>query len=287
MNISGFQRHFNAFKPVIGMVHLLPLPGSPGFGGSMDRIVERAVLDARALCEGGADGVIVENFGDAPFCPRSVGPEITAAMTLAVHEIRKIAGCSVGVNVLRNDAMTSLAIATVLGCDFVRVNVHTGVVATDQGMIEGRAFETLRYRDSLGSQVLVFADVFVKHGRTLHAESIVSCARDTVGRGRADVLICTGTATGETTDVNQLKQVKNALPGTPVLAGSGVNKDNIRDILAVCDGVIVGTAIKEDGEAANPVDPERIRHLVAIRNDFGDGGRDAGITQQNDASAKT
>jgi len=250
------------------MVHLLPLPGSPRFTGDMDQVVTRAVTDALAIAQGGADALIIENYGDAPFLPGFVRSETVAAMTLAAHEIKKEIRIPAGINMLRNDAMAGIAVATVLGCDFIRVNVHTGVVATDQGIIQGKAFETLRYRESLNSPVLIFADVFVKHGRTLNTENIVSAASDTVERGLADGMILTGEATGAETDPEALRLVKASLPDVPVLAGSGVHKDNIKDRLPYCDGVIAGTCIKQEEEIQNPVDIKRVRALVEQRNLF-------------------
>jgi membrane complex biogenesis BtpA family protein len=232
----------------------------------MQSIIDRAILDALAIEQGGADGLIIENFGDAPFYPETVGPETTAAMTLTVHEIRQQVQVPIGINVLRNDAIAALAIATVLGCDFIRVNVHTGVVATDQGLIQGRACDTLRYRDALKSNVMIFADVFVKHGKQLDQENIADAAKDVVHRGLADAVIVTGQSTGSETARSDLKKVKTAIPETPVLAGSGISVENIEETLTVCDGLIVGTGIKIDGQVYNPVDVNRVKIITETRN---------------------
>ena len=253
---------FRTAKPFIGMVHLLPLPGSPRYGGELGPVLERALGDARTLAEGGADGLIVENFGDVPF-HKYVEADTVAAMTLAVSEVVRAVEIPVGVNVLRNDAKAAMSIAAVTGARFIRVNVHTGAMVTDQGIIEGRADETLRYRRALGADVAIFADVFVKHAARLGDQTLEQAARDTALRGCADALITSGAGTGETTDLDDVRRVKAAVPHAAVFVGSGVKAENVAEVLRVADGVIVGTGLKVDGRVENPVDLERVRALRA------------------------
>lgn len=254
---------FQTDKSLIGMVHLLPLPGSPRFVGDFDSVIQRALEDAHALAEGGADGVIVENFGDAPF-HKYVQPHTVAAMAMVVKEVRHALSVPVGVNVLRNDAKAAMAIAATAGAKFIRVNVHSGAMVTDQGILEGRADETLRYRKMLGADVKIFADVFVKHAAPLGMQTLEQAAQDTATRGLADALIISGAGTGEVTDLDDVRRVKAAVPHVPIFVGSGVNADNIREILSIADGVIVGTSLKVDGKVENPVDVERVRRLKDI-----------------------
>ena len=265
MSLTDFRKIFSNPKPLIGMVHLPSLPGSPRSDVPMVNIIDSAIQDAEALLKGGMDGILVENYGDAPFFPTRVGPETVAAMTIVIREIQRYIDKPLGVNVLRNDVHTALAIATILNCEFIRANVHMGVVATDQGIIEGRASETLRYRKILKSNVMIFADVFVKHGQTLNQTDIGSAAEETVSRGLADAVIVTGGATGEPVGIQELIKVKKAVPDTPVLAGSGVTYENLPDILKIADGIIVGTNVKIDGRTENRVDEERVRELVRVR----------------------
>lgn len=266
MTLNEFFKLFQSFKPLIGMVHLLPLPGSPGYKGSLEEVIARAVEDVKALENGGIDGLLVENYGDVPFVPSEVGPETVAAMTVVVREILKKTKKPLGINVLRNDSIASMAMATTLDCYFIRVNVHVGVVATDQGLIEGKAFETLRYRAILKSRVYIFADVFVKHGKNMDQTTISQAARDGVVRGLADGVIVTGGATGNQIDIDDLMEVKYAVSDVPVLAGSGVDAEKLPDILSIGDGVIVGTSIKKNGKTENPVDEAKVRELVDVRN---------------------
>jgi len=252
---------FRAPRPIVGVVHLLPLPGAPRTAAPLDAVLERARADARALAEGGCDGLIVENFGDAPFLPGPVGPETVAALTVAARELAAL-GLPLGVNVLRNDARAALGIAAAAGARFIRVNVHTGVMATDQGLIEGRAHETLRLRRALGADVKLFVDVLVKHAVPLGAPDLAQAARDAVHRGLADAIIVTGPGTGQATDLADLRAARAAVPGTPLFAGSGVTAATAREVLALADGAIVGTAFERDGVSGNPVDVARVRALV-------------------------
>ncbi len=256
-----------ASRPVLGMVHLPALPGAPRYGGDRATIRRRALADARALVEGGIDGIVVENFGDAPFYPDSVPPHVVAELTAVTTALTDAVEVPVGVNVLRNDAASALSVAAASGARFVRVNVHVGVAATDQGLLEGRAHDTLRLRERIDADVAILADVDVKHARGLGERAIERTAREAVERGLADGLIVSGPATGEATSTDAVTRVSTAVADldrtVPVLAGSGVTADTVADVLAAgADGAIVGTALKEGAETANPVDPERVRAVV-------------------------
>lgn len=250
-------------RTLIGMVHLLPLPGAPGWRGSMDEVLARASADARALAAGGMTGVLVENFLDVPFLPGRVAPETVAAMARVVSAVLADVSVPVGVNVLRNDARAALGIAAACGAGFIRVNVHTGTMWTDQGRIEGHAADTLRARAALGSDVAILADVHVKHATPVPGERLESAAADAWRRGLADALVVSGTATGAATALEDLRRVRTAVPEAAVFAGSGVNADTVAEILDVADGVIVGTALTREGRAGTGIDPQRVAELVA------------------------
>ncbi len=251
-------------RALIGMVHLSPLPGSPRWDGSMARAVEAALADARALLDGGMDGLLIENYGDVPFAARRVPPATVAAMAVVVAELRRAApGALLGVNVLKNDARAALAVACAAGAGFIRVNVHAGAVVADQGIVETDAYRTLRDRRLLGADVRLLADVRGKHAAPLAPVELEQEARDLVHRGLADGLVVTGRATGEATPLADVKRVRSAVPAVPVLVGSGVTPETVAEALSVADGVIVGTALKRDGDVRNRVDPARVRRLVA------------------------
>jgi hypothetical protein len=252
---------------LIGVVHLLPTPGAPRFerGGGMARLLERAAGDARALAEGGCDGLIVENFGDAPFEKGVLAPETIAAMALALAAVRgEAAGIPVGVNCLRNAARAALGLCAAAGADFLRVNVHVGAAVSDQGVIEGEAASTLRERARLCPGASLLADVHVKHATPLGRETLAEAARETLERGLADGLIVSGRATGHPPEPRAIADVREAAGATPLFVGSGLTRDNARALLHHADGAIVGTALKRDGRVAEPVDVERVRALRAV-----------------------
>lgn len=245
-------------RALVGMVHLLPLPGSARWGGRLDAVVERALADARAIEAGGFQACLVENFGDAPFSPTRVDPATVAAMAVVVAEVRRTVGVPVGVNVLKNDAQSALAVAAATGAAFIRVNVHVGAVVADQGLIEGDAHGTLRYRRLLGTDTRLFVDVGGKHAVPLSPVPLEQVARDAAYRGLADALVVSGVATGEATPLADVERVRAAVPDRPILVGSGVSPESVGALLAVADGAIVGTWIKEGGRTTSPVDPSRV-----------------------------
>lgn len=245
-------------RALFGMVHLLPLPGAPLYGGSLDAVIDAALADARAIVRGGADGIAAENFGDKPFRKSRVDPETVAAMTAVISEIRRAVNVPVGVNVLRNDAVSALAIAAATGAAFIRVNVHTGAVLADQGLIEGEAAETLRRRAAIAPEVLIFADHDVKHATPLAAHDPVQSAKDLRYRGLADALIVSGRETGAAADPARVELLRGALPDVPLIVGSGLTEENAK-AFGEADAAIVGTWIKTDGR----VDPARVERIVA------------------------
>jgi membrane complex biogenesis BtpA family protein len=261
---STLSEMFGLEKPIIGVIHLLPLPGSPRYDGKLDLVLERAMRDAGALREGGVDGLIIENFGDAPYLKANVGPETVTAMAAIAKEVVDAVNVPVGINVLRNDAKAALAIAIAAGGRFIRVNVLTEAIVGDQGIIEACAPELIRYRRRLGAEgIKIFADVHVKHGALLSPRPIEESAKDAAYRGLADALIVTGARTGEAPELDDIARVKGAVPDRPVLVGSGATKQNVARLLERADGAIVGTTFKEGGNVENPVDASRVRAFMA------------------------
>ncbi len=247
---------------LVGVIHLPALPGSPRHCLPMEDIVARALADGRALRDAGFDAAVVENFGDAPFARDSIAPASVAAMAVAAEAVRRETGLRTGINALRNDARSALGIAAAVGSVFVRVNIHTGVYATDQGLIEGRADETLRYRMALGKRIAILADIHVKHATPLSEPDIVRAAKDTAYRGLADALVVTGPATGEAVDENDLRRVREAVPDRRLFVGSGATAQTVRSLLTLASGVIVGTSLKHDRDPANPIDAILARQFV-------------------------
>ncbi len=253
---------FKTPNPIIGVVHLLPLPTSPRWGGSLKAVIDRAEQEVTALASGGVDGVIVENFFDAPFTKNQVDPAVVSAMTLIVQRLMNLVTLPVGINVLRNDAQSALAIATCVRAQFIRVNVLTGVMATDQGLIEGQAHQLLRYRRELGSDVKILADVLVKHARPLGSPNLTTAVQETIERGLADGVILSGWATGSPPTLEDLELASAAANGTPVFIGSGASWENISTLMQAADGVIVSSSLKRRGRIEQPIDPIRVSQFV-------------------------
>jgi len=224
---------------------------------SLDEVIEDALRDARAIADGGCDGFFVENFGDRPFTRGRVEAETVAAMARVIAELAREVRLPFGVNVLRNDTQSALAIAAATGASCIRVNIHTGAMLTDQGIIEGDAYATLRKRAALAPNVLIFADHLVKHAVPLAESDPMQTAKDLRERGLADAIIVTGAETGAAVDPTRLRALREAIPDAPLLVGSGLTAENASQF-ADADGAIVGTSLKREGH----VDPSRVEAVV-------------------------
>ena len=258
---ASFRARFGEM-PVFGMVHLLPLPGAPLFGGSIAAVIDRAVVDAKAIAVGGAAGLVVENFGDKPF-GKKLQAETIAAMSRVIAEIAREVSIPFGVNALRSDGLAALAIAVATGASFIRINVHTGAMLTDQGVIEGDAAAVLRRRRELGADgVAIFADHMVKHAAPVAQLEPGQSAKDLRYRGLADAIIGSGAETGGEADPNQFALLRAAVSDAPLIVGSGLTPANAKRYRGLIDGVIVGTSIKRGGEVAAEVDATRVRAVV-------------------------
>ncbi|MCZ6461196.1 MAG: BtpA/SgcQ family protein, partial [Actinobacteria bacterium] len=244
----------------IGMVHLGPLPGSPDYDGDLQAVIDAAVADATTLAAAGFDGVMVENFGDAPFFADDVPKVTVAAMTKTVDAVTA-SRLPIGVNVLRNDALAALSIAAATGAAFIRVNVLSGSMFTDQGEITGKAAEVARLRAAICPDVAVMADVFVKHAMPPAGVSLAEATRDLAERGGADAVIVSGASTGAAADLDDLAIVADAT-SLPVYVGSGVTADSVAATLKIADGVIVGTATKPAGRIDAPVDADLAAAII-------------------------
>jgi membrane complex biogenesis BtpA family protein len=228
--------------------------------------VKHAVADAKAYEQGGASAAFIENFGDVPFTKDAVGPETVAAMSAIGCAVREAIALPIGFNVLRNDARAALALCAACGGNFIRVNVHSGAMLTDQGLVEGDAFNTLRYRRNICPDAQIFADVHVKHAVPLGDWTLEDAAHDTLERGLADALIISGTGTGRAADPAHVQRVRATCPEARILLGSGVSAENAGEFLPFADGFIVASSLKKGGKLTNPVDPKRVAALMKVMN---------------------
>ncbi len=257
---------FNADKALIGVVHCPPFPGSPRYRGeSIAAIYDACVRDAVAYVEGGLTGLIVENHGDVPFSkPEDLTPETAACLAVATDRIRAATGAPLGINVLANAPIDAFAVAAATGAAFIRVNQWANAYVANEGFMEGRAAEAMRYRSLLRAEgVRVFADTHVKHGA--HAitadRTIAELTRD-LAFFDADAVIATGLRTGDAATIDEIDAVRSATH-LPLLVGSGVTPDNVVAILARTDGVIVASSLKEGGMWWNSVDGARVSAFCA------------------------
>ena len=266
-------RQYNVPRGLIGVVHLPAMPGDPGCRSSFEEVEAFALRDIEALVSGGADAIIVENFGSSPFPKGTAGartaPHQVALMSLVVRAAKRALKGPVGVNCLRNDGLSALGIAAAAGADFIRVNVLCGAWLCDQGVIEGEADLLLRARDALGADVAILADVFVKHAAPLANFSPEEVTKDTLLRAHADAVIVTGRATGAPIDIELFDAIADAAGEAPVLLGSGVTPDNLDRLAPHIHGAIVGTWTKENGSLFKPIDPERVKTLKARFSELG------------------
>lgn len=269
LRLDSLAGLFGLDKPVIGMVHLWPLPGAPGYAGyGMDTILDRARRDAEALLEGGVDGLIVENMWDLPYyVGTDVQMEAVTAQAVAASKIVEMAGVPVGVNVIHNGWQAELAIAVAAGLDFIRVCILTGARLWDTGELDhGSAANLLRRRKELDAErIKLFADVDKKHSVPFPGLDLETHIEWTEFY-RADALIVSGRMTGDAPPLDKVRQAKETAT-RPILMGSGTTAENIAAFLEYADGAIVGSSLKTDGVAENPVDVERVRrYMAAVRS---------------------
>jgi membrane complex biogenesis BtpA family protein len=268
LRLGSLDELFDVQKPIMGMVHLWPLPGSPGYDGQgMEPILEQARRDAELLLEGGVDGLIVENMWDLPYYVGSdVQIEAVTAQAVAARVVAEMADVPVGVNVIHNGWEAELAIAVAAGLDFMRICILTGARLWDTGDLdEGCAGDLLRRRRELGAEHLkLFADVDKKHSVPFPGLDLETHIEWTEFY-RADALIVSGRMTGSAPPLDKVRRAKDAAT-RPILMGSGTTEDNIADFLQYADGAIVGSSLKVDAVAENPVDLGRVqRYMAAVR----------------------
>lgn len=268
LRLKSLREMFGVEKPIIGMVHLLPLPGAPGYDFyGMDAVIEHALRDAEALISGGVDGLIVENMWDLPYyVGMDVPPEEMAAQAVAARAVVEAVDVPVGINVIHNGGRVTLAVAVAAGADFIRVCLLTGARVWDTGELDhGCAAELLRWRKNLGAErIKIFADVDKKHSVAFPGIDL-STHIEWTKFYLADALIVSGKMTGAAPELEKVRRAKE-LATRPVLMGSGTTAENIARFLQYADGAIVGTDLKVDGVAENPVDVERVkRYMEAVK----------------------
>lgn len=265
----SFQRVFGGNKAVIGMVHLLPLPGSPGYGGDFEAVYQAARRDLERLSRGGVSAAIVENFSDTPYTAETSVLTVSA-MAILIDRLRKDAQIPLGVNVQFNCTEGEWDLAYLTGCAFMRVEAFVENRIGPHGISLASAPELMRRKAALPCDAMIFADINVKHTFPMAAQPVEFSISEAKEAG-ADAIIITGAQTGSVPSIDELRQARACAGEMPILVGSGISEATVADYLRIADGVIVGSAIKEDGKVSKPVDEERVRRLVAAAKKWQNG----------------
>jgi hypothetical protein len=255
---------FGAAKPIVAMAHFPPLPGSPGFDSrrGMNAVIDWVAADIATLQAGGVDAVMFGNEGDRPYLLRAA-PASLAAMAAAIGTLKRGLKVPFGVNYLW-DPLATVALGVATGARFGR-EIFTGVYASDMGLWAPDCAAALRLRHDLGrDDMKLLFNINAEFAAPLDSRPIEARAASAVFSSLADVVCVSGPMTGQAVDHADLKRVKAAMKDTPVFANTGVNIDNVRDVLSVADGCVVGTHFKIDGNTWNPVDGDRVKRFMDV-----------------------
>lgn len=249
-----FHSVFPNRPPIIGMVHLHALPGSPSYGGDLKDVVNKALADAQTLAEAGVDALLVENLHDYPYYPETIEPETVASVAVCAKAVAEETDLPLGINILRNSWKASLGIAAAVGAKFIRLNVLTDAMITDQGMINGAAHLVSRYRKAIGAEdVLILADLLTKHAAPIAERPVPVIAADMLKRGGADGIIIAGHDSSQPPSRDRLREIKDAIPDAPVVLGSGMTTEHAPTYAKVADGAVFGWGSKPNADMLQPV----------------------------------
>lgn len=252
-------------KFVIGMVHCLPLPSTKNYDGNLQKIYEQAIYDAITLEKCGVDAIIVENMGDSPFGVKLNLIQRTT-LTVAAQKVKDAVKIPVGIDAAFCDWETDLSIAYSVGCQFVRIPVFVDTVEFYGGIINPCARECVNFRKQMGIEhIMILADIQVKHTNMLLPHVSIEKSAQTAVECFADAIIITGSAIGKETPIEMIKKVKNVV-NIPVIAGSGINENNIDSQLCVADGAIIGSSLKQGGILENPIDEHLVKKVLSALN---------------------
>ena len=254
---------FSQPKPVIGVIHVGALPGTPRNTQTVSQLVDAARIEAHIYRDAGVDGLIIENMHDVPYMRGEVGPEIVSAMTAIGGEGKSAAGFPVGIQILAGANIEAMAVAHAAGLDFIRAEGYAYAHIADEGFIQASAAKLLRYRRMIGAEnIQVWTDIKKKHSaHAITADVTLGETAETVEFMGADAVIVTGNVTGRPPNSEDVKEAK-ANCELPVLLGSGINEENISEFYDDADGFIIGTFFKVEGLWSNTVDSSRVERLV-------------------------
>jgi membrane complex biogenesis BtpA family protein len=256
---------FSRPKPIIGVIHVGALPGTPRSHQTLSELVDAARDEARIYRDGGVDGIVIENMHDIPYLRGSVGPEIVAAMTAIGLEVKSECRMPVGMQILAGANIEAMAVAHAAGLDFIRAEGYAYAHVADEGFIQSSAAKLQRYRRTIGAtNVQVWADVKKKHSaHAITADVSLGATAETVEFMGADAVIVTGNVTGQAPNIDDVREAKSDC-GLPIVLGSGINEHNIVEFYSEADGFIIGSAFKVDGHWANQIDSARLERFMSV-----------------------
>jgi membrane complex biogenesis BtpA family protein len=262
--IQEMNMLFGTTKPIIGMLHLKPLPGSPIYDGKgLGKVIDVALKDAQALVDGGVNALQVENYNDPSYFPNDAPPETISALTIVAHEVRKrFPKIPMGICLLA-DPEASIAVAHCVGAQYIRATFFTEASVDVSGLVTRLPHAILRYRKFLDPSVKILADVHIKHSAPLGVRPIEEAAYD-AAYFLADAIIISGKHTGMPTNIEEVKRVKKVLPEFPVYIGSGINAKSVEEFFEYADGAICGSSLKCDGISTNEVDVNRVKEFMNV-----------------------
>lgn len=249
-------------KPIIGMVHLLPLPSSPLFDGDLDKIEARAIADTEALIQGGVDAFIIENFGDVPY-DNTISLEAYSVMLSITNKIRQMTEIPFGLNIQFNCIEHEWSMAYAAKADFIRVESFVENRIGTHGINFASAPKLMRMKNSYPAKSMIFSDINVKHTYPMTEITMEDAAHEAIESG-SDAVIVTGKITGQNPKLEDVQDLKDKIRNIPILIGSGVNSENVNEFLQVADGIIVGSSLKYNGDVYQGIDPLRVKNFMNI-----------------------
>ena len=263
--MQKFKSIFKVEKPVIGMIHLKALPGTPKYKFDSSHIIDEALREAKIYNDAGIDAIMIENMHDVPYLKGKVGHEISSLMALVAYLIKQQTQLPIGIQILAGANKEALAAANSSGADFIRAEGFVYAHVADEGLIEAQAGELLRYRKQIDAEhIAIFTDIKKKHSS--HALTNDVSLLDTAKAAQfflSDGVIITGSHTGVSTSTNDLKILKESL-NFPVLVGSGITLENVNNYLPICDAMIVGSHFKAKGYWENALSYERVSRFMEM-----------------------
>jgi hypothetical protein len=272
MITKRFKNVFKEEKPVIAVIHVDPLPGTPSFKGNVKPIIEKVVKESEVYYSSGVDSIIIENMHDVPYIKGKAGPEITSIMSIIGYEVKNKTGLPCGIQILAGANIEALAAANSAGLDFMRAEGFVFAHVADEGIIESSAGELLRYRKNIyADEILVFTDIKKKHSsHSITSDTDIVETASAAEFFLSDGIILTGKSTGEEADINEISAVSKSV-SIPVLIGSGITSENVEKFFTAADGFIIGSAFKRGGKWLNSPDRKKIAGIINKINNLRSG----------------